>query len=134
MITSSRPRLSVGCVHPGITHHEQYAYETGLSEKDSNMPFESRQITNIYIVCDNRQFPVPFSIVTVLHHRTPIQHLLGKKLTYKLNFRIFHLSESNVLSNRRMATMFNSIAYCGVTTFTMEEQLCAFAKQKHGLY
>lgn len=115
-------------------YHEQEAYETVLSEKGLKMLFEFRQITNICAVYDDQWLPVTFYNITVLHHHTPIQHLLGKKLTYKLNFRIFDLSESNVLSNRRMATMFNSIAYCGVTTFTMEEQLCAFARQTHGLY
>lgn len=46
-ITIIETRLPLGRIHPSITNHEQDAYETGVSEKGTNMPFESRQITNI---------------------------------------------------------------------------------------
>lgn len=64
------------------------------------MPFESRQIKIIYIVCDNRWLPDDFYNITVLNHHTPTQYITGKKyLTYQWNFPIFSMSENNVLSN-----------------------------------
>ena len=42
------------------------------------MHFESRQTTNICTVYDNRQRPVPFYNITVLHPYTPTQHIVDK--------------------------------------------------------